>query len=414
MINQDRIWDRLFKLSKIGKQKDGGITRLSFTKQERKAKDLVISFMKEAGLAIREDEVGNLIGRKEGRNINDPVVIIGSHLDSVPNGGNFDGPLGIIAGIEVLQTMNEKGIIPDHPIEVIAFTDEEGTRFGLGMIGSRGIAGTLNNEQLQKEDEHGISISEAMKRVGLDPNNISRATRVKGSIKAYIELHIEQGKVLESENLPVGIVSGIAGPLWNKWTLMGEAAHAGSTPMQIRKDPLVAAAIILQFIEEEVKKHKNAVGTVGKILVKPGGVNVIPGLVEFTFDLREIDEKVRDEIEQNIISKANKICQERGIELFIEDLQRVAPAICSKEIQEIIENSCQKNEVHPFILPSGAGHDGMQLHPICPIGMIFVRSKNGISHNPEEWSSKEDCGISAIVLYHSILQLSDKKINFIC
>jgi allantoate deiminase len=408
MINEERLWSRLMQLSEIGKQEDGGITRLSFSPEERQAKDLVMTFMKEAGLSIREDEVGNLIGRKEGRIKDAPVILIGSHLDSVPNGGNFDGPLGVIAGIEVLQTMNEQGIVTEKPIEVIAFTDEEGTRFGFGMIGSRAIAGTLTYYDLKHTDENGISIAMAMKEVGFDPSNISNAAKEKGSVKAYLELHIEQGKVLENENLSVGVVSGIAGPLWTKWTLKGEAAHAGTAPMHIRKDPLVAAANIIEIIEDEVKKYKNAVGTVGKMSVKPGGVNVIPGQVEFTFDLRDIDKNVRNNIEQNIAAKAKKICQDRGVELVIEDLQRVPPAPCSTEIQEIIRNSCKELGIDTMTLPSGAGHDGMQLIDLCPIGMIFVRSKNGISHNPEEWSSKEDCAKGTQVLYHSVLELAGK------
>jgi allantoate deiminase len=396
------------QLSEIGKQEDGGITRLSFSREERQAKDLVMTFMREAELSIREDEAGNVIGRKEGRIKDAPVILIGSHLDSVPNGGKFDCPLGVIAGIEVLQTMNEQGIVTENPIEVIAFTDEEGTRFGFGMIGSRAIAGTLTPEELEHTDDNGISIAKAMKEAGFDPNNISNAAKEKGSVKAYLELHIEQGKVLENENLSVGIVSGIAGPLWTKWTLRGEAAHAGSTPMHIRKDPLVAAAKIIEIMEDEVKKYKNAVGTVGKISVKPGGVNVIPGQVEFTLDLRDIDENVRNEIEQNIAAKAKKICQDRGIKLVIEDLQRVPPAPCSTEIQEIMRNSCEELGIDTMTLPSGAGHDGMQLIDLCPIGMIFVRSKNGISHNPEEWSSKEDCTKGTQVLYHSVLKLAGK------
>jgi allantoate deiminase len=408
MINENRLWDRLMQLSQIGKQEDGGITRLSFSHEERQVKDKVISFMREAGLSIREDEAGNLIGRREGTQMDAPVVLIGSHLDSVPNGGNFDGPLGVLAGIEILQTMNEEEIVTVNPIEVIAFTDEEGTRFGFGMIGSRAIAGTLTLEHIEASDKNGISIFQAMKDAGLNPRNFSKAAREKGTIKAYIELHIEQGKVLENENIPVGVVTGIAGPLWTKWTLLGEAGHAGSTPMNIRKDPLVAAGKIFEVIENEVLKYQNAVGTVGKIYVKPGGVNVIPGVVEFTLDLRDIDEIIRNEIENNIRSKATQICNSRGIELSIETLQRVAPAPCSTEIQEIIRNSCEKIGIDTISLPSGAGHDGMQLVHSCPIGMIFVRSRDGISHNPNEWSSNEDCTKGTQVLYETVLEIVDK------
>ncbi|MFJ9498498.1 Zn-dependent hydrolase [Brevibacillus centrosporus] len=409
MINADRLWDRLMQLSSIGTQDVGGITRLSFSPEERAAKDLVTGFMKEAGLSVREDEVGNLIGRKEGTNPNAPVVLIGSHLDSVPSGGNFDGPLGVLSGVEALQTMNEQGVETEHPIEVIAFTDEEGTRFGYGMIGSRGIAGLLKEDELVSRDEAGISIAEAMANVGLDPAQISKAAREPGSVKAYVELHIEQGKVLESRDLSVGIVSGVAGPLWLKFILEGEAGHAGATPMNMRKDPLAAAAEVMLVIERQAARQEISVGTVGKLQVFPGGVNIIPGRVEFTLDLRDVDIQVRDQVEQAIMAEAEAICAKRGVKLQVELLQRINPAVCSEEIRSAIQAACAAEGLETITLPSGAGHDCMQLTELCPVGMIFARSKNGISHNPAEYTSKEDCGNGAQVLYRTVLSLASGK-----
>ncbi|MFY0542869.1 Zn-dependent hydrolase [Brevibacillus sp. H7] len=406
MINQERLWDRLMKLAHIGKQESGGITRLSFTAEERAAKDLVKSFMLEAGLTVWEDAVGNLIGRKEGRNPDAPVVLVGSHIDSVYNGGNFDGPLGVLAGVEVLQTMNEQGVVTEHPIEVIAFTDEEGARFSYGMIGSRGIAGRLERSELEHKDKQGVSIAEAMRQAGLNPDEIGSAVRPRGSVKAYVELHIEQGKVLESRNLSVGVVSGLAGPLWLKFVLEGEAGHAGTTPMSLRQDPLAAAAQIMLAIERESAKTGTTVGTVGQIQVSPGGINIIPGRVEFSLDLRDVSEAVRDEVEQAIREQAERICRERGVGLCIELLQRIAPVPCSEEIQAAAKQACAALGFEPFTLPSGAGHDCMQLVDLCPVGMIFARSKDGISHNPAEFSSKEDCADSANVLYQTVLQLA--------
>lgn len=409
MINADRLWDRLMQLSSIGTQEVGGITRLSFSPEERAAKDLVTGFMKEAGLSVREDEVGNLIGRKEGTNPNAPVVLIGSHLDSVPSGGNFDGPLGVLSGVEALQTMNEHGVETEHPIEVIAFTDEEGTRFGYGMIGSRGIAGLLKEDELVSRDEAGISIAEAMANVGLDPAQISKAAREPGSVKAYVELHIEQGKVLESRDLSVGIVSGVAGPLWLKFILEGEAGHAGATPMNMRKDPLAAAAEVMLVIERQAARQEISVGTVGKLQVFPGGVNIIPGRVEFTLDLRDVDIQVRDQVEQAIMAEAEAICAKRGVKLQVELLQRINPAVCSEEIRSAIQAACAAEGLETITLPSGAGHDCMQLTELCPVGMIFARSKDGISHNPAEYTSKEDCGNGAQVLYRTVLSLASGK-----
>ncbi|GGG16559.1 Zn-dependent hydrolase [Paenibacillus abyssi] len=407
MVNSDRLWKRIFELAEVGKQKSGGITRLSFTEEDKAAKTLVASYMKEAGLTVREDAIGNLIGRKEGKTPDAPLIVLGSHIDTVPNGGSFDGALGVLSGIEVLHTLHEQGVETDSPIEVIAFTDEEGTRFQFGMIGSRAFAGILADEQVEGAvDSNGTSLAQAMRESGFNPQAIADAARKPGSIKAYLEVHIEQGKVLENRGLPVGIVSGIAGPLWMKWVITGEAGHAGATPMGLRKDPLAAAARLMSYFEEEASKYPNAVATVGTISVKPGGVNVIPGQVEFTLDLRDIDEEARDEVESRLIDFANKVCEERGVDFHLETLQRVPPVPCSEPLQQVIRQAVRQEGLEDFCLPSGAGHDGMQFKELCPVGMIFVRSKDGVSHNPAEWSSKEDCGQAADVLYRVVSELS--------
>jgi allantoate deiminase len=411
LINKERLWSRLQLLSEIGKTEMNGVTRLSFTPEEREAKDLVASFMKEAGLVVREDEVGNLIGRKEGLNPEAAVVLTGSHIDSVLNGGNFDGPLGVLAAVEALQVMNEQGIVTEHPIEVIAFTDEEGARFSFGMIGSRGIAGTLTQDELLNKDKQGITIAEAFTAYGLKPEELHKAARKPEEVKAYVELHIEQGKVLEGQNLSTGIVSGLAGPLWLKFTLEGEAGHAGATPMAIRHDALSAAAKVMLVIEAEAAKNGTTVGTVGQVQVLPGGINIIPGRVEFSLDLRDISETVRDEVEKNIREQAQQIGEAQGVKLTIEDLQRVAPAPCSFIVRNAANDAFEKLGLESYYLPSGAGHDGMQLMDLCPMGMIFIRSKNGISHDPAEWSSKEDCTDGANVLYHTVLNLAVQKVN---
>jgi allantoate deiminase len=411
LINSERLWSRLQLLSEIGKTETNGVTRLSFTHEERAAKDLVASFMKEAGLSVREDEVGNLIGRKEGLNPDAPVVLTGSHVDSVFNGGNFDGPLGVLAAVEALQVMNEQGIETEHPIEVLAFSDEEGARFSFGMIGSRGIAGTLTQEDLQNKDQQGVTITEAFTAYGLKPEELHKAALKPEEVKAYVELHIEQGKVLEGQNLSTGIVSGLAGPLWLKFILEGEAGHAGATPMTIRHDALSAAAKVMLVIEREAAKTGTTVGTVGQVQVLPGGINIIPGRVEFSLDLRDISETVRDEVEKNIREQAQQICEAQGVKLTIEGLQRVAPAPCSFIVRNAAKDAFEKLGLETYYLPSGAGHDGMQLMDLCPMGMIFIRSKNGISHDPAEWSSKEDCTDGANVLYHTVLNLAVQKVN---
>jgi len=409
-VSKERLWRRMMELGQIGEQDSGGVTRFSFTEEERQAKNLVISYMKEAGLIVREDAAGNIIGRREGRDPLAPAVLTGSHIDTVPHGGKFDGALGVLAAIEALQRMNELNIETVHPIEVIVFTDEEGARFGFGMLGSRALAGTLRPEHLDYTDDQNISIAEAMKGSGLDPDNIAEAAKRPEQVKAYVELHIEQGTVLEGHNQPVGIVSGIAGPLWLKFTLTGQAGHAGATPMNVRRDPMQAAAEIMGHIYREAKKYPNAVATVGKVTALPGGINIIPGEVQFTLDLRDIDETVRDEMENSIRSCAGQVCKEKAIDLHISVLQRIAPTPCSPDIMDAVENACRKTGLGSITLASGAGHDGMQLGSLCPVGMIFVRSRKGISHSPEEWTSPEDCHAGAEVLYHTLLQLAADKV----
>ena len=407
MIDGERLWRRLSDLGEIGEQEGGGITRLSFTDEERAAKDRVASYMEEAGLAVHEDAVGNLFGRREGRNAEAPAVLIGSHVDSVYSGGNFDGPLGVLAGVEVLQTMEEQGIETEHPIEVVAFTDEEGVRFSFGMIGSRALAGKLTPEDLTSyEDEDGVSIAEAMFAYGLDPELIGDAARPEDSVKAYVELHIEQGRVLENEDLPAGVVTGIAGPVWLRFLLEGETGHAGATPMNLRRDSLAAAAGIMGLIEAAAAETCTSVGTVGQLDLEPGGINIIPGKVRFSLDLRDIDEEVRDRVEGHILEGAEEICRRRGVGLEIETLQRLAPAPCSDLVRDAAERACERLGIRPHALPSGAGHDGMQLTDLCPMGVIFVRSKNGISHNPDEWSSQEDCAAGSNILYLTVLNLA--------
>lgn len=406
-IDVDRLWARLMELGEIGGQASGGVTRFSFTAEERKAKDLTAKYMQEAGLTVREDAAGNLIGRREGLNPAAPVVMTGSHIDTVPHGGKFDGALGVLAAIEALQRMEEHKQRTVHPIEIIAFTDEEGARFGFGMIGSRAVAGTLRQDDLEHQDEHGVTIAEAMREAGLYPERVGEAAKQPEAVKAYVELHIEQGKVLETHSKPIGIVTGIAGPLWLQFTLIGQAGHAGAVPMNGRQDPMQAAAQILNFIYQEAKKDGHAVATVGKMRVRPGGVNVIPEQVQFTLDLRDIDESDRDGLENQIRDYTSQVCSSAGIKVQIDLLQRVAPTPCSPDIQQLIAAAADRagaSETPSLI--SGAGHDGMQFAARWPVGMIFVRSRQGISHSPEEWSSPEDCGIGAEVLYDTLLQLA--------
>lgn len=407
-INSERLWKQILELGQIGKNTHGGVTRLSFTDEEKQAKEYVAKLMKDAGLKVYQDSIGNLFGRFEGRDPLLPVVLVGSHLDSVINGGVFDGPAGVLTAIEALKTLKEQGITTAHPIEVVAFTDEEGARFNTGMFGSKAFCGKLSVEEIYEiKDQQQITLADAMKQFGYDPDQVGQARRDPASIKAYLELHIEQGKVLESAGLPVGVVSGIAGPLWMQVTLTGEAGHAGTTPMNLRKDPLVAAAVIIQALEEIAKKQPYTVGTVGKLLVEPGGTNIIPGTVKFTMDIRDTSIAARNEVEQEIMQVIESVCGERGIRHAVEVLHRIPPVSSSPVIMEMIQQSCHEANLATLSIISGAGHDAMILADITDVGMIFVKSKDGISHNPKEWTEPEDLAYGAEVLFHTIQKLAD-------
>jgi allantoate deiminase len=402
MVNQARLYKRLDELSEIGRTKDDGVTRFSYTKEEAAANELVKSFMKEAGLIVEYDAVGNLIGTRIGKP-GYPTILLGSHIDTVPNGGKYDGALGVISAIEVLHSMKEQNIILNHTIKVYSFKDEEGSRFGLGMIGSCAVAGTLTTQMLEKKDADGISVKQAMQTAGYDPDLIYKAQLT--NVKLYLELHIEQGKILESQNTGVGIVSGIAGPLWLKVKLRGLSEHAGATPMDQRNDSLVGASLMISEIETITKKYPEAVATVGFIQVLPNGTNVIPGHTEFTIDLRHVNESIRNELEMDMRQMIGHIALSRGLTYEIEELQRVAPSPCSKEIQQAIGSSIREEGIPVITLPSGAGHDGMQFKNLWPIGMIFARSRNGLSHNPEEFTSEEDIYLATKIFYKTLQKL---------
>jgi allantoate deiminase len=402
VVDGERLWRRLSELAEIGKQESGGVTRLSLTKVERAAKDLVASFMEEASLEVREDAAGNLFGRREGKDPGAQAVLGGSHLDSVYEGGNFDGPLGVLAGVEVAQTMEEGGVETIRPVEVVAFTDEEGARFSFGMVGSRALAGTLSEEDLQHEDGDGISIADAMRHYGLDPEKIKEAARPRDFLAAYLELHVEQGRVLQNEDLPVGVVTGIAAPVWRRLVFTGAA------PMKRRHDALATAAEVAAIVEDEALATGTSVGTVGHLSLEPGGINIISGRVELSLDLRDIDEGTRDLVEDRILERARALCEGRGVGLETEVLQRMTPISCSETVRGAVRAAYEGLGLGTYDLASGPAHDGMQLVGLCPVGMIFVRSKDGVSHNPDEWSSKEDCMAGANVLYHATLDLASR------
>lgn len=402
MINENRLLQRLHDLSQIGRNKvTGGINRFSFTSEEQQAIGLVTSYMKEAGMTVNVDGVGNIIGTYGEES---ETIMLGSHIDTVPDGGKYDGALGVLAAIEIVQTIYEQQLPLSKKIEVVAFKDEEGTRFGFGLIGSRAMAGLLTYEELQKKDASDISIQEAMKQFELSPLPLEKVKR--NDIHTYLEMHIEQGKVLENEELPVGIVVGIAAPLWLEVTVAGVSEHAGATPMPIRQDALTAASEMILAIEQMLNGTTDSVATVGKLNVEPNGVNVIPGRVTFTIDIRDIDEQKISNLENSILEQLQKVAERRNVTVTSKVLQRVKPAKTAPMLQQQLASSIEKYGVQPYSLISGAGHDAMNIANVAPIGMLFVRSKGGISHNPLEYSSDEDIVIATNIFYDTVVELA--------
>lgn len=406
MINQQRLFNRLLHLSEIGKTDSGGVTRLALTETDQQAIALLSEFMTEAGMQVRTDAAGNLIGTKQGRDAAAPVVMTGSHSDTIVEGGMFDGALGIVGAIEAVQSMNERNIMTMHSIEVCAYRDEEGCRFTSGYSGSRIMTGKHDPDKLRRVDRDGISVSQALQALGIDADSVGLAARSPGSVKAHVELHIEQGNVLENKGHSVGVVTGICASSRSVITITGEARHAGTTPMNLRRDPMAAAAAVIHMIEREALSTGTTVATVGSMTVTPGAVNVIASSVVFSLDCRDIDEQTRDRVLDRMIAQAKHICLSRSVDFDIQIYGRGGAKLCSAEIQEQIKQACQEQGLPVFTLPSGAGHDSGSFYKFCPMGMIFVRSRDGISHNPAEWSTPEDCAAGSNVLYKTLLALA--------
>jgi allantoate deiminase len=410
-IKGQRVAQRLAELSEIGFTEEGGCMRISFSKEERQAKELVKKWMNEAGLNVTEDGAGNVFGRYEGKQ-DKPAVLSGSHVDSVPNGGHFDGPLGVLAALEVAEAWKEIGYRPDKPFEVIVFTDEEGARFNGGLTGSRAMMGEMNlEEQRQLKDFNGKSFEEVAAQDGLTLNGFAEAKRDFSEIAAFVEVHIEQGKRLEKEGLPVGIVTGIAGPSWLNISFKGEAGHAGNTPMNDRTDALISASeFIIKVKDFPPTVSSSAVATVGKIDVHPNGVNVIPGEVRLTVDIRDIQEDWKNEVVNLIVNEAKGIAEKNHTDVDIVETLNVAPVVVSEEMKKKAELAVEKTlGIKPYYLPSGAGHDAMVVGRHLPMAMLFTQSKDGISHNPKEWSSLNDCVQTIHVLKNLLEQLCEEN-----
>ncbi|MFP8966165.1 allantoate amidohydrolase [Pokkaliibacter sp. CJK22405] len=400
MMDIDRVLARCDELAALSAM-EGGILRAYLTPEHQQANTLVATWIEQAGMASYVDAAGNLWGRYEGDSDNAPAVILGSHLDTVPNAGRFDGILGVVLAIEAIASFHSRQKRFPFALEVVGFADEEGTRFGSTLLGSRAVAGTWQQDWFAIKDADGVSMQDAFKRFGLKPENIGDAARSPASVKAYLEVHIEQGIVLEHEGLALGTVTAIAGARRKRVTISGQAGHAGTTPMHLRKDALVIAAHIIAMIEKKARTW-NLVATVGHLECKPNAVNVIPGEVLFSVDIRSPIDTSRDrawaEIEAGIITTVGS----RSGEVRIKETHAAPAAPCAESLQQLLDDALVANGHPAYRLMSGAGHDAMAMAAITDIGMLFIRSPKGISHHPAEAVIKEDVAAALEVLISAI------------
>jgi N-carbamoyl-L-amino-acid hydrolase len=403
-VNLARLRKDLEELGEIGTTPEGGVWRSSFSDADMEARRWYVQHLEEAGLHHWVDAAGNIYARVgEGS----PVVIAGSHLDSVPNGGRFDGALGVMAGLECLRSINDHGILTRLPIEVVAFTDEEG-RFG-GFVGSFAVIGTMMYEEiLRRRDLRGMPLADAMRQAGLDPTKIGEARRHPNDVKAYVELHIEQGPILESLGVPIGVVQGIVAGSRTWITFHGRADHAGTTPMAMRHDAFLGAAEFGLRAREMVLAEGSGttVGTVGVMDLKPGASNIVPETAFLTLDLRDISWDVLQRLLERVRILAHEIADKWGLEVTVERMRTSEPAQMSPHVQAVIDEVARDLGHKTHWMNSGAGHDAQVMAKITEAGMIFVPSRQGRSHSPAEFTDWEQIENGANVLLNTLLRLA--------
>src|SRR5262245_19335404 len=386
-INAKRMEERIYALSQFGKNPEGGVNRVAFSDADIQGRNYIQTLMKEAGLEVHIDTAGNIIGKREGSNPKLPPILFGSHIDSVPGGGNYDGDVGVIAAIECIEVLKEANQSTQHPLEVIVFSDEEG-----GLVGSRSMAGEFKESAMEIKSHSGKTIREGIRAIGGDPDRINEAARTKSSITAYLELHIEQGGILDSEKINIGVVEGIVGINWWDVTIQGFANHAGTTPMNQRKDALLAAAKLITAVNQVATSIPGRqVATVGRIKAEPGAPNVIPGKVVMSLEIRDLSAEKIQMVFDKIQAEAKKIEQESGTKIQFNALDTTAiPALSDDRVRKLIAEAAQELGFTYKLMPSGAGHDAQDIAGIAPMGMIFVPSVGGISHSPKEFTRPQD------------------------
>ncbi|MGH1483493.1 MAG: allantoate amidohydrolase [Geminicoccales bacterium] len=400
--------DERFEALAAMSDQPGQLTRLYLSPAFRQACDQVAVWMEQAGMTAKVDAVGNVIGRYEGVSPDLPTLLLGSHIDTVRDGGKYDGTLGVLAAIACVQALNDASSRLPFAIEVHVFGNEEGVRFPTILTGSRAVAGTLDPTTLDAKDTDGISVREALEAIGCDADAWPDVARRRDGIMGFLELHIEQGPVLEAEDLPLGIVTAINGACRYRVQVTGEAGHAGTVPMALRRDALTAAAEMALAVERIGRSDPKLVATVGQFDITPGGSNVIPGGVRFTIDLRAPSDELRDRAAAELQDDLQAIAEQRNVDFDIEQFYKAAAATCSSKLIRELEAAVERTGIRPLKLPSGAGHDGQAVAALCPIVMLFLRCKDGISHNPAEAIAIDDAVIAVRVMLDFLVNLDPK------
>lgn len=399
-VNGDRLTAMIRQLAKLGELPNGGVQRLAFSVEDCRARSLVRRWMVEADMTVTVDEAGNMIGRYPGRFQDAPPLVTGSHIDTVPNAGHYDGTYGVLAGIEAVKTLSEQGLRLDHPIEVIVFADEERT-----MVGCKALAGRLLPDPELYRSRDGEPIQDCLERVGGNWDIIEHARRTPESMAAFVELHVEQGPVLTTQQTQIGVVTGIVGQRRYWITVEGQSSHAGTTPMSMRQDALVAASQVVLAINRVGNHPGDQVATVGRMDLHPNVPNSIPGKVEMSLDLRDLSSDRLDQLLAEIQQAINDIATATGTRIAIAQRLDNDPAPANSHIQYAIAQVCEDLNLSYCHLPSRASHDAQEMSRITDMGMIFVPSEGGISHSESEYTRPEDCTNGANVLLHTLMQL---------
>ncbi len=393
-VNGRRLRRRLDEISRFGSTGDGGIDRPAYGDADIAAREYVRTVMREAGLEPSVDAAGNIVGRRSGAESGLPPLMAGSHIDSVPNGGRFDGPLGVLAAVETAQRLREAGIENRHPLEIVVFSNEED-----GKVGSRALAGEVTAEELDRTTNSGFTIREGLERIGGDPGRVTDIGRSRGDVAAFLELHPEQGAILVDGDLDIGVVQGIVGI--KRWhvTITGEANHAGTTPMDQRSDALVAAARFVDTVHRRARSMEGRqVATVGRMSAHPGAANVIPGRVEHTLEIRDLEMAKIDRVFDLLRDEASGIADGTGTEFDFSHYYTTHSAPTDPRLRDLVEDAARSRDMSTLRMPSGAGHDAQSIAQFAPVGMIFVPSVGGISHSPDELTRPEDVVNGAEVL----------------